>query len=200
MNRTQTLLALAAAALLPSLASAADDTGSYVIRARALYLQSSNTNQNDVVPLDLSINDKAIPDIDLGYFFTPNIATELVLTYPQRHTLYSHGVAIGSVKHLPPTLTAQYHFTGLPVRPYVGAGVNYTIFTDSDLPAGVTIKKNSFGLAGQAGLDFPLGGGWLLNADVKYVQIKTKVYASGTEVDTFKVDPWLFGVGIGYRF
>lgn len=202
MTKTKTLIALAAlaAASLPTLAAAADDAGSYFVRARVLYLQSSNGNENDVVPLNLSVNDKPVPEVDLGYFFTPNFATELILTYPQRHTLYSNGTAIGSVKHLPPTLTAQYHFTGLPVRPYIGAGVNYTLFTDSDLPAGVTIKKNSFGLAGQVGLDIPLGGGLMLNADVKYAQIKTKVYSSGAEVDTFKVDPWLYGIGIGYRF
>jgi len=200
MTHTKTLLVLAAAALLPTLASAADDTGSYFVRARALYLQSSNTNQDDAVPLNLSINDKFVPEVDLGYFFTPNIATELILTYPQRQTIYSDGVAIGSLKHLPPTLTVQYHFTGLPVRPYLGAGVNYTHFSSVSLPAGVTVKANSFGLAAQAGLDFPLGGGWMLNADVKYAQIKTDVSAGGVKVDTFKVDPWLYGVGVGYRF
>jgi outer membrane protein len=200
MTHAKTLLALAAAALLPTIASAADDAGNYFVRVRALYLQSSNTNQDDVVPLDLSINDKLLPELDLGYFFTPNIATELVLTYPQRQTISSGGVAIGSLKHLPPTLTVQYHFTGMSVRPYVGAGVNYTHFSDVQLPAGVSIKANSFGLAAQAGLDIPLGGGWMLNADLKYVQIKTDVSAGGVKVDTFKVDPWLYGVGIGYRF
>ena len=202
MSNTKTLLALAAAVavLLPTAASAADDAGNYFVRVRALYLQSSNTNQNDAVPLDLSINDKLLPEVDLGYFFTPNIATELVLTYPQKQTISSGGVAIGSLKHLPPTLTVQYHFTGMSVRPYVGAGMNYTHFSDVQLPAGVSIKSNSFGLAAQAGLDIPLGGGWMLNADLKYVQIKTDVSASGVKVDTFKVNPWLYGIGVGYRF
>lgn len=194
----------AAAALLPAAASAAgDDTGTFLVRARAVYLQSANKDSSG---LDLSINDKTLPELDLSYFFTPNVATELVLTYPQRQTLSAGGTAIGSLKHLPPTLTLQYHFTGLPVRPYVGAGINWTHFSDVSFDAATqaalqpSIKKDSFGAAAQVGLDVPLGQGWILNADLKYVQIKTDVRSAGAKVGTFKVDPWLFGLGVGYRF
>jgi outer membrane protein len=105
------------------------------------------------------------------------------------------------VKHLPPTLSLQYHFTGLPGwRPYVGAGVNYTRFSNVNLPAGVGIDKNSVGLALGAGADVALGNGWLLNVDLKKVQIRTDVSVGGVNQGTFKIDPVLFSVGVGRRF
>jgi outer membrane protein len=199
-------LALLAAALLPTLASAqsAGDKGDWLVRLRATYLQSAN---KDSTGLDLSINDKTLPEFDITRFFTPNIAAELVLTYPQKQTISAGGTPIGSLKHLPPVLSLQYHFTQLQGwRPYVGAGVNYTRFSDVQFDAATTaalhpsIKHNSFGAALQAGVDVPLTDGWLVNADVKKVQISTDVSSAGTKVGTFKVDPWLFSLGVGKRF
>ena len=79
-----------------------------MVRARAVHLNSSN---GDSTPLNLSINDKWLPEVDISYFINPNVAVELILTVPQKQTLSAGGAAIGSFKHLPPTLTAQYHFT-----------------------------------------------------------------------------------------
>ena len=142
-----------------------------------------------------------IPEVDITYFLTPNLSAELVLTYPQKHTLKAGAAEIGSLKHLPPTLTAQYRFTGLGAfTPYVGAGLNYTRFSSVNLPAGVSIDKNSFGLAVQAGVDVPLSNQLSLNFDVKKVQIRTDVSAGGAGVGKFKVDPLLVGVGVGWRF
>lgn len=188
--------ALAALSLAPA-ASYAQDTGDWIVRARALYLDSSN---DDSTGLDLSVNNKWFPEVDISYFMTPNWALELILTYPQKHDVRAGGTKIGTLKHLPPTLTLQYHFTGMPVRPYVGAGVNYTRFSSVDLPAGVSIDSSSWGFALNAGLDYPIGNGWLLNVDVKKVQIGTTVRADGASLGDFDVDPWLFSVGIGYRF
>lgn len=197
----KTLLALVAtAALVPAIAQA-QDSGNWLIRARAVHLDSAN---KDDTGLGLTINNKWLPEVDISYFFTPNIAAELILTYPQKQTVYSNGTAIGSFKHLPPTLTAQYHFTNLGAfRPYVGLGVNYTNISSVDiLGGGANLKRNSFGLAAQVGADFPIGGGWLLNVDVKKVQIGTDVLAEPTETNlgSFKVDPLLISVGFGKRF
>ncbi len=206
MTKTPALLALAVAlTATPLLASAqASDSGDWIVRARAVYLKSAN---KDSTGLDLSINDKTLPEVDITRFFTPQIAAELVLTYPQRQTLSAGGTPIGSLKHLPPVLSLQYHFTDLPgVRPYLGAGVNYTRFSDVSFSPAVntalqpSIKKNSFGLALQAGLDVPVGGGWLLNADVKKVRLATDVSSFGSKVGNFAVDPWLLSVGVGRRF
>jgi outer membrane protein len=130
-----------------------------------------------------------------------------VLTYPQKQTVRAGGTEIGSLKHLPPTLTAQYHFTGLGAfQPYLGAGVNYTRFSNvTFVPAVQTalqpsLSKNSFGLALQVGFDYEFMKNTTFNLDVKKVQIRTDVSSAGTKVGTFKVDPWLIGVGLGRRF
>lgn len=199
-------LALATIALVPLLAGAQtrDDSGGWIVRLRATYLKSAN---KDDTGLDLSINDKTLPEFDITRFFTPNLAAELVLTYPQKQTLSAGATPIGSLRHLPPVLTLQYHLTGLgTLRPYAGAGVNWTHFSDVHFDATTTaalhpsIKKDSFGPALQAGVDVPVGGGWLFNADAKWVQIKTDVSSAGTKVGTFKVNPWLLSLGAGYRF
>ena len=199
-------LVLFSAALLPALASAqaANDTGDWIVRLRATYLQSAN---KDSTGLGLAINDKTLPELDITRFFTPEFAAELVLTYPQKQTISAGGSTIGSLKHLPPVLSLQYHFTQFETwRPYVGAGVNYTRFSDVRFDAATTvalhpsIKQNSFGAALQAGVDVPVADGWLVNADLKKVQIATDVSSSGAKVGTFKVDPWLFSLGVGRRF
>lgn len=177
--------------------------GPWLVRARALHLDSAN---KDSTGLGLSVNNKLFPEVDISYFFTPNVAAELVLTYPQKHDIRSGGVNIGSLKHLPPVLSLQYHFTGMGVRPYLGIGLNFTHFSSvSFAPAvvtalGPTIQKSSVGLALQAGLDMPLSGGWLINVDLKKVKLDTDVSSKGTKVGTFKVDPLLFSVGVGMRF
>lgn len=197
------LVALAAIAALSPLAAQAQDTGDWIVRARAVSLSSEN---NDDTGLDLSINDKVIPEVDISYFLSPNFALELILTYPQKHDVKSAGAKIGTFKHLPPTLTAQYHFTGMGWRPYVGLGLNYTHISDVNWDPTVeaalqpSLKKDSFGLAAQIGADVPVGGGWLLNVDVKKVQIGTEVSSFGAKVGDFKVDPWLVSVGFGKRF
>lgn len=188
----------------PVVAQAQSVENPWLVRVRALHLDSAN---KDSTGLNLNINDKTFPDVDVSYFFTPNIAAELVLTYPQKQRLYSGDTQIGTLKHLPPTLTVQYHF--IPngqFRPYVGAGVNYTRFSsvhfNSDVQAALepSIKQNSFGLAAQVGMDVMVNKQWSVNFDIKKVQIRTKVSSAGTEVGKFKVDPLLIGVGVGYRF
>lgn len=193
-----TVLGLALCAAFPLQAQQAKE-GPFLVRVRALYMSVDNGNNPDI---DLKADSKWFPEIDISYFFTPHIAAELVLTYPQRHDLTLGGADIGSVKHLPPTLMLQYHFAPeATFRPYVGIGLNYTHFWDNDIDVpGVTIDSSSVGLAFQVGADYKLGNGWFLNADIKYVDIDADVKAGGTKLTTLEVDPWLYSVGIGYRF
>ena len=203
----KTLLAAAALCALTSGAAMAQNypqDGKWMVRARAVHLDSAN---KDSTGLDLSVNNKMIPELDISYFFTPNFAAELILTYPQKHDVRAGGAEIGSLKHLPPTLLAQYHFTNLGAfKPYLGAGINYTRFSSVKFDPAVdaalnpSVKKNSFGPALQIGFDYALDKNWSINFDVKKVYIKTDVRSFGTKVGTFKVDPVLVGVGLGYRF
>ena len=191
--------ALAALGLQPAFA----DEGPLLVRVRALHLDSAN---KDGTGLGLSINNKTFPEVDFSYFIAPNIAAELILTYPQKQRIYSNGTEIGSLKHLPPTLTLQYHFnpTGT-VRPYVGAGLNYTHFSSVEFAPAVqtalhpSIKRNSWGAAWQLGADIEIGKGAYLNFDLKKLDLKTTVYSSGVAAGKFKVNPTLASVGLGWR-
>jgi outer membrane protein len=195
-------LALAAliASSLVSTASIAQDfkAGDVLVRARAVALRSANT---DNTGLGLTINNKTIPELDISYFVTPNIAAELILTIPQRQTVYLKGADIGTFTHLPPTLLAQYHFNAGSFKPYVGAGLNFTHISNVSLAGGAAdLKKNSWGPALQVGVDIPVAKNLYLNFDLKKVYIKTDVTLSGKDMGSFKVDPVLVGVGLGYRF
>lgn len=206
-------IALALAALSPL--ALAQSAGDLVVRARAVHLESANTNSDDLkstlsavvgAPASATINNKWLPEVDFTYFLSPNLAAELILTVPQKQTLSVNGGAIGSFKHLPPTLTGQYHFTQFgAIKPYVGAGLNLTLLSsvkfDPSLAAlDLDLKKNSVGLAFQAGVDYAIDKKWSLNLDLKKVQIKTDVSSAGTKIGTFKVDPTLLGIGVGYKY
>lgn len=190
----------AAAAVLPMTASAqstAAPTGNWMIGARVLGIYPDVST--GIAGLD--VDSQWTGELDFTYFFTPNIAAELIAGWA-KHTVTLNGTSIGKVGLLPPTLTLQYHFTGISgFRPYVGAGVNYTNISDVSILGGAAgLKHNSVGLAAQIGADIPLGGGWLINLDAKKVQIGTKVYLSGADKGKFKVDPTLLAIGVGKRF
>jgi outer membrane protein len=171
--------------------------GPWLVRARAVHLQSAN---GDTTGLGLGINNKWIPEVDISYFFNKNVALELVLTVPQKHTISSSATDIGTIKHLPPTLMAQYHFEAGGYKPYVGAGINYTRFSGVNINGGATIEKDSWGPALQVGVDIPLSANMYFNIDVKKVFIRTDVFAGTANLGTFKVDPLLVGMGLGWRF
>lgn len=187
------------AALAPVAAQAAE--GPFQVRVRAVNVDPANKG-TDTGAL-VSLNSKVIPEVDFTYFVTPNIAAELILTYPQKHDVSLEGSGkIGSLRHLPPTLTAQYHFlpTGQ-IRPYVGAGINYTNITTVTLPNNLNVDRGSFGLAFQAGVDVQVAPKVFVNLDIKKVNIQTNLRsAAGADLGKIKVDPTLIGVGVGYRF
>ena len=196
---------LVAAAILSTLLSGAafaqqTPEGAWMVRARAVHLQSDNGG-GTTPALNLSMNNKWMPEVDVSYFFSPNVAVELVLTVPQKHTLYTNGTDIGTFKHLPPVFLAQYHFPMNGFKPYLGAGVNYTRFSSVNLKVpGADIDRNSWGPALQVGVDIPLSKGLYLNLDMKKVYIRTDVSLGGTKIGDFKADPLLVGVGLGWRF
>ncbi|MGJ7491857.1 OmpW/AlkL family protein [Variovorax sp. ZT4R33] len=214
-NLPHTLVAALLGTLCALPAFAQEAEGNWLVRARAVRLDTANHSDAIgalAVPEDaITVNSKTIPEFDITYFFTPNIAAELVLTVPQKQRVtieqsaLGGPVDIGTFKHLPPTLTLQYHF--LPegsFRPYVGAGFNYTRIGSTKLNVPTVgrldLDHNSFGLAIGAGFDIKVAKNVFLNFDVKKVQIRTDVSMNGTKLSTVKLDPLLIGVGIGYRF
>lgn len=179
--------------------------GNWMVRLRGTYLDFAQKSDpvGGVGDADrIGVNNKWIPELDVTYFFTPHIAAELVLTIPQKHDVYLDGNRIGSFKHLPPTLLVQYHL--LPhatFRPYIGAGLNFTRIWGADI-AGNTLSLDRWSIAPalQIGMDYRLTRSWYLNADIKKVWLSSDVKAAGAKVSEVKLDPWLFSVGVGYRF
>lgn len=204
MKSTFVCGALAAAFVsLPFTALAANDSP-WMVRARGL-LVAPNEHANVSIGGDVTIDNSFVPEVDVSYFFAKNFAVELIAAVAPHDVEHTFGVDLGSAWLLPPTLTLQYHFDpdGAAIQPYVGVGINYTTFFGVDEPAGLNISyDDSFGLALQAGLNIPFGKGWSANIDVKYIDINTDVTITGgvnatADVD---IDPFIVGMGVGYRY
>ena len=206
------------------------EQGDWVVRMRAAHInpnEDSNLRASaggTTLTGELTVDSNTIPELDISYYVTKNIALELILAVGSRHDVKLtksalNGVAapalnenLGEVNVLPPTLTVQWHFNpDQMIDPYVGVGVNYTRFMDKNLKHSVggdiDVDRNSFGLALQAGVDVNLKDGWLINADVKKLWIDTDVHFSHgnglfpkQKIDSLDIDPWVFGIGVGKKF
>lgn len=194
-----TALGLAAAALLAAPAVSSAQEGNWLVRLRAIDVVPNASS--DIAGLD--VGSRWAPELDFTYFFTPNFAAELILA-TTKHSVTLSGTSLGDTWVLPPTITLQYHFTDLGAfKPYVGAGLNLTWFYNTELNTGkqpLTLSSPSVGPALQAGMDFEIAKNWYLNADVKYIWINTDVKANGATITKLDINPWVFGVGVGYRF
>jgi len=159
----------------------------------------------------VSVNNAVVPELDITYFFTPNIAAELILGVT-RHSAFGTGTIaglgrLGSTWLLPPTLTLQYHFTNFGAfRPYVGVGANYTFFFNESDGALVNFRlRDAAGFALQAGFDYMITPNIGLNFDVKRLFLNTTATGTlglgGPAVSSrIRLDPWLIGTGITFRF
>lgn len=176
------------------------EQGNWLVRVRAIDIRP-DASSGPVPGVD--VDDKWAPEVDISYFLTKNLALELILTYPQKHDVTLNGANIGTVKHLPPTLTLQYHFAPeAAFRPYVGAGINYTRFSSVNLnvPPRLDTESSSVAWALQAGFDVPVARNMVVNLDVKKVRIETNLFTPAGYLTTLKIDPLIVGVGIGWKF
>ena len=217
--RSATLLGLALAATALSATPAAAKAGDVLVRLRAIAVVP-NESSGPVLPTfpagSVGVGYSVMPEIDFTYMATDNIGFELIAA-TTRHGLSGQGSLsglpdLGHTLVLPPTLTVQYHFApAAKVRPYVGAGLNYTIFYGEGTSAELTSAigrthlglSNSFGWAAQAGMDFDLNEKFFLNVDVKYIDMSTKAtLTTGALVNTVdvKINPIVVGVGVGMKF
>ena len=147
---------------------------------------------------DVSVHSDWQPTITAEYFFTPNLGLEVLASLPFDHDIYLNGVEAGSTRQLPPTFTLQYHFDGKTVSPFIGAGLNYTLFYDQDttgpLQGAELDLGNSWGLTARAGLDFKIGEKQAIRVDIRWVDISSDVSVNGDDVGTVDIDPIVYGV------
>jgi outer membrane protein len=181
------------------------------VRVRALGVVPNDSGSvRGVAGSDLQYSNSVTPELDFTYFFTNNIAAELILGTTSSKISGAGslaGVNVGKTWILPPTLTLQYHFTDFGAfKPYVGAGVNYTVFYNESEKTGFSNLKvdNHFGAALQVGFDYMLDEHWGVNFDVKKLFLNTEWSATHSTLGALsgkaKLDPWLIGAGVTYRF
>ncbi len=200
-----TLALLAAAAPLASHAQQAEE-GDWLIRARAIHVNPRNDGGSTSIGGKPHAGTDLVPEVDITWFATPNIGLELIAATTEHAMKVNKGTSVdlGSVKLLPPTLTAQYHFTNPclgKLKPYVGAGINYTHFYNADHPGLNAVKyDDAFGTVVQAGTDYKLTDKIYLNADIKQVFLSTDVTVNNSVTAKANLNPVIAGVGIGYRF
>lgn len=218
---TASLLALAVAAPFAQ----AFEAGDIIVRAGAITVDPNEDSSTISTAATGSLpGTKATLDSDtqlglnFAYMVTDNIGIELLAATPFQHTVGLKGMPLNldgtfaDVKHLPPTLSAIYYplDSKSTVQPYVGLGINYTVFFDEDLTGARTQQgfsnlelDDSWGLAAQVGVDFMLTDNIMLNGQLRYIDIDTEATANSAfgkvKVDV-DVDPWVYMVGLGYKF
>lgn len=215
MNKT--LLSLTILATVASANAFAHKEGDFVVRG-GLAAVVPNDSSGDVLETSgskFSVDSNVQLGLTIGYMFTDNISFEVLAATPFSHKISTNHGGLGEVaetKHLPPTFMIQYYFgeAESDLRPYVGAGINYTVFFDEELNSKATNAglsnlslDDSWGLAANVGVDYMLNDDWFLNASVWYADIDTtaKYTAGGNEYTTdVTIDPWVFMIGGGYKF
>ncbi len=196
------------------------EQGDILVRVRAINVMPSEES-GSILPAfpgeQVSVDNSPAPEVDITYMATDNIGFELIAA-TTKHSASGVNGTTGSIGRLastwvlPPTLTAQYHFApDAAIRPYIGAGINYTIFYNEnatdDLEAAVgdtsVNLKDSFGYALQAGVDIPINDRMFLNFDIKYLDVDTtatlRTTAAGTQRVKINLDPIVVGVGLGIK-
>jgi outer membrane protein len=202
------LAAFAAATLLLSGSVMAYEAGDW--RATA-GMTSIDPEQDNGSPagLDVAVDDDTQLTFTGAYMITPAWGVELLASLPFEHDYTVAGLATGSTKHLPPTLSAQYHFNSAGrLIPYVGLGVNYTIFFSQkttgaleNFLAGADLElQNSVGVAVQAGVDYMIDDNLFVNLDLRYISIEPDAELNGAKIGTVDINPTTIGLSLGYRY
>lgn len=217
-------LVMAMTGAAPALALAYE-AGDWLVRGRVIAVdprEDSGTVKSSIAGRiagsGAGLDSSVVPEVDFTYMLTPNWGLELILASSEHDAAGTGSLAgVGKLfdaRTLPPTLTLQYHFnTNGTVRPYVGVGLNYTLFFNEDATS--TLKTvgggkanveldDSWGLAANVGLDIAIIKDWFVNADVKYIDMDTTATIKTNSLGRLKVDvdidPWFYGIGIGRRF
>lgn len=210
-KRKTAILAAAAIStlfILPATAIA-KDAGDWLVRVRGIAFLTDTSGTTDVLGGSARTSDAFIPELDFSYFITKNIALELILATTE-HTVEvknttSGDLDLGTVRFIPPILSLQYHFMPDKVfSPYVGVGISYLIVAGHKTGRSVNdvSYSNEVGYAFQVGADYRLNDVWSLNIDVKKVFVDTDIHVNNGAIraNNTDLDPWVIGVGVGYKF
>jgi outer membrane protein len=195
------IVLLASMAAIATPAAQAQESGQWIWRVGVHSVQPKSDN-GDLVTVDSA----ATLTFNATYLFTPNWGIEVLAALPFSHDInLIDGDKVAETKHLPPTVSLQYHFNpNGSVRPYIGAGLNYTLFFSektSGALAGAELKLDpSFGPAAQVGIDIAINADWAINVDARWMDIDTDAEVNGVDLGTVAIDPYAFGVSIGRRF
>lgn len=202
------LLTLTAAFAGSACAADAPKDPTFQIRMRGLYVIPDERVSNEHGLGGVNVMADFTPEFDIEYFFTKNLTAELIAGVT-KHEIRLGGDSIGSVWLLPPTLTAKWHF--LPdgaVDPYIGFGINYTYPFSEKLDKSVAdaLGAKSFGIspsvgwAAQAGADIKIKDSLYFNVDFKYIDMDSQIKINGSKAASLDINPYIVGVGLGYRF
>lgn len=202
------LSAIAASSLVGTAESGAPEKRWKVdLRLIAVAPDESGTTSPSVGPGPFDIEVAYVPEVDVEYFFDERWSVELIAATSPHKVSQADVGPLGETWVLPPTLTLKFHpDMDETFKPYIGVGINYTTFWNVDNPPGLDLDYgDSWGWAVQAGVDIQIDDRWSFNIDVKKIDIDTDVRVSttlGAFVTDAKVeiDPWVIGVGFGYRF
>lgn len=203
MNKTSALLAAIFMTLAPS-AFAADHTDyDWIVRFRAIDVHPDQDGYVAGTPHHVRADNAIVPELDFTYFFTKNVAAELILATSNHDMSTNTGLDVGDVWVLPPQVTMQYHFNPEgKFRPYAGAGLGYIMYYNPD--SGSTFNKvkykDGISYTLQAGIDIGIDERWAVNFDVKKIFHETTATIDGALKADVDLDPWVFGVGVAYRF
>lgn len=142
------------------------------------------------------------PSITAEYFVRDNLGLEILAAAPFEHDINISGVGYaGTTKHLPPTLSLNYHFpTNSAFKPYIGAGINYTAFFQEESSLGTLELEDGFGLAVQVGIDYELQNGAALRANLRWIDIDSDVTLDGAYIGKAEIDPYVFNLAYVVKF
>lgn len=165
---------------------------------------TNNQEAFSVVPAVAKVDSDTQLGATFVYMIDNSIGFEVLAATPFSHEITAGGTKIGETKHLPPTVSIQYYFNATSkLRPYVGAGLNYTtFFNDKTIPSlgGDLELDDSFGLAAQVGIDYDIDEKWFVSADVRYINIETTATNSAAGTADVEINPTVFSFGVGYKF
>ncbi|WP_112308867.1 OmpW/AlkL family protein [Pseudogemmobacter bohemicus] len=189
------------AALLTASPALAQDAGTITL-GFGLGIVAPKDNNGALAGMESNIGNNTRPILTLEYFIRDNIGIELLGAAPFKHDISLAGLGeIGSTKHLPPTLSVNWHIpTGGKLTPFVGLGVNYTKFFEEKSSLGTLKIKESFGLAATLGIDYALNEKAALRADIRYIDIDSDVVLNGANIGKVNIDPLVASVSYVMKF